>query len=151
MAAKTDSCRGRLWVSKNKIFSVWYLTHASYVGNTMATFVMQALGCEVSALNTVHFSRPQVLFMGCLGLCYYDRQSHRIQTSERHQSHRARDPGYLSRAPAKQSDRLRFLAFGVRAWSRSSQRNRIHSQGPQVQIREPLLGSDMSVLSSHLL
>lgn len=27
-----------------------------YVGNTMATFVMQALGCEVAALNTVHFS-----------------------------------------------------------------------------------------------
>ncbi|KAI5258877.1 Ribokinase-like protein [Aureobasidium subglaciale] len=28
----------------------------SYVGNTMATFVMQALGCEVSAINTVQFS-----------------------------------------------------------------------------------------------
>jgi pyridoxine kinase len=28
----------------------------SYVGNKMATFVMQALGCDVSALNTVHFS-----------------------------------------------------------------------------------------------
>lgn len=27
-----------------------------YVGNTMATFVMQSLGCEVAALNTVHFS-----------------------------------------------------------------------------------------------
>ncbi|KAH0292232.1 Ribokinase-like protein, partial [Aureobasidium sp. EXF-3399] len=27
-----------------------------YVGNTMATFVMQALGCEVSAINTVQFS-----------------------------------------------------------------------------------------------
>ncbi|KAF1986207.1 Ribokinase-like protein, partial [Aulographum hederae CBS 113979] len=27
-----------------------------YVGNTMATFVMQSLGCEVSAINTVHFS-----------------------------------------------------------------------------------------------
>ena len=27
----------------------------------MATFVMQALGCEVSALNTVHFSMPYVL------------------------------------------------------------------------------------------
>jgi hypothetical protein len=24
----------------------------------MATFVMQALGCDVSALNTVHFSMP---------------------------------------------------------------------------------------------
>ncbi|KAK8243920.1 Ribokinase-like protein [Phyllosticta capitalensis] len=27
-----------------------------YVGNTMATFIMQALGCEVSAINTVHYS-----------------------------------------------------------------------------------------------
>lgn len=27
-----------------------------YVGNTMATFIMQALGCEVAALNTVQFS-----------------------------------------------------------------------------------------------
>ena len=27
-----------------------------YVGNTMATFVMQSMGCEVAALNTVHFS-----------------------------------------------------------------------------------------------
>ncbi|KAI9741112.1 MAG: putative pyridoxal kinase [Cirrosporium novae-zelandiae] len=27
-----------------------------YVGNTMATFVMQSLGAEVAALNTVHFS-----------------------------------------------------------------------------------------------
>ncbi|MCJ1227424.1 putative pyridoxal kinase [Toensbergia leucococca] len=27
-----------------------------YVGNTMAAFVMQSLGCEVAALNTVHFS-----------------------------------------------------------------------------------------------
>ncbi|KAI9813060.1 MAG: putative pyridoxal kinase [Pycnora praestabilis] len=27
-----------------------------YVGNTMAAFVMQAMGCEVAALNTVHFS-----------------------------------------------------------------------------------------------
>ncbi|PNS20421.1 pyridoxal kinase [Sphaceloma murrayae] len=27
-----------------------------YVGNTMATFVMQSLGCEVSAINTVNFS-----------------------------------------------------------------------------------------------
>ncbi|KAI9662262.1 MAG: putative pyridoxal kinase [Bathelium mastoideum] len=27
-----------------------------YVGNTMASFVMQSLGCEVSAINTVNFS-----------------------------------------------------------------------------------------------
>jgi pyridoxal/pyridoxine/pyridoxamine kinase len=28
----------------------------SYVGNTMATFVMQSLGCEVCAMNTVNYS-----------------------------------------------------------------------------------------------
>lgn len=28
----------------------------SYVGNKMATFVMQSLGCDVSAINTVHYS-----------------------------------------------------------------------------------------------
>lgn len=29
----------------------------SYVGNKMATFVMQSLGCDVSAINTVHYSK----------------------------------------------------------------------------------------------
>ncbi|KAL8999459.1 MAG: hypothetical protein Q9169_001664 [Polycauliona sp. 2 TL-2023] len=28
----------------------------SYMGNTMAAFVMQTLGCEVAAMNTVHYS-----------------------------------------------------------------------------------------------
>ena len=28
-----------------------------HVGNTMAAFVMQALGCDVAALNTVQFSK----------------------------------------------------------------------------------------------
>ena len=32
-----------------------------YVGNTMATFIMQALGCEVAALNTVQFSTLSLL------------------------------------------------------------------------------------------
>jgi hypothetical protein len=32
------------------------LTIASFVGNTMATYVMQSLGCEVAGINTVHFS-----------------------------------------------------------------------------------------------
>ncbi|KAL8943130.1 MAG: hypothetical protein Q9216_001260 [Gyalolechia sp. 2 TL-2023] len=35
-----------------RAFSLW-LRH---VGNSMAVFVMQALGCEVAALNTVHYS-----------------------------------------------------------------------------------------------
>lgn len=30
--------------------------HLSYVGNKMASFVMQALGCDVCAINTVNFS-----------------------------------------------------------------------------------------------
>ena len=29
-----------------------------HVGNTMAAFVMQALGCDVAAVNTVQFSMP---------------------------------------------------------------------------------------------
>lgn len=32
------------------------LTYNRNVGNTMAAFVMQVLGCEVAALNTVQFS-----------------------------------------------------------------------------------------------
>ncbi|KAF2465048.1 Ribokinase-like protein [Lindgomyces ingoldianus] len=30
--------------------------HSRYVGNKMASFVMQSLGCDVSAINTVHYS-----------------------------------------------------------------------------------------------
>lgn len=33
------------------------LPWGSYVGNTMAAFVMQVLGYEVAALNTVQFSK----------------------------------------------------------------------------------------------
>jgi hypothetical protein len=32
----------------------------SYVGNKMATFVMQSMGCDVSAINTVNYSKPPV-------------------------------------------------------------------------------------------
>jgi hypothetical protein len=35
-----------------------------YVGNTMATFVMQAMGMEVAAINTVNFSKC-FLFLFC--------------------------------------------------------------------------------------
>ena len=31
-----------------------------YVGNTMATFVLQSLGCDVAAMNTVHFSKASI-------------------------------------------------------------------------------------------
>ena len=33
-----------------------HLTNRRYVGNTMAALVMQTLGCDVAALNTVQFS-----------------------------------------------------------------------------------------------
>lgn len=36
------------------------LNGSRYVGNTMATFCMQTLGCEVSAINTVNYSEQQV-------------------------------------------------------------------------------------------
>lgn len=39
----------------------YLMISSRYVGNTMATFIMQALGCEVAALNTVQFSRPSHL------------------------------------------------------------------------------------------
>lgn len=50
---------GGLWVSQTastKTRRLVLISSFRYVGNTMATFVMQALGCAVAALNTVHFS-----------------------------------------------------------------------------------------------
>jgi hypothetical protein len=44
-----------------KLCAVAAMYHRSsvlrYVGNKMATFVMQSMGCDVSAINTVHYSR----------------------------------------------------------------------------------------------
>jgi hypothetical protein len=37
-----------------------------YVGNKMATFVMQALGLDVAAMNTVHFSKSVSFSLLCL-------------------------------------------------------------------------------------
>jgi pyridoxal/pyridoxine/pyridoxamine kinase len=37
-------------------------TAIRYVGNKMATFVMQSLGCDVAAINTVHFSASLLQF-----------------------------------------------------------------------------------------
>lgn len=37
------------------------LMRRRYVGNTMAAFVMQVLGCEVAALNTVQFSMTPIV------------------------------------------------------------------------------------------
>lgn len=43
-------------VPETRVLAVASHVVYGYVGNTMATFVMQSLGCEVAALNTVHFS-----------------------------------------------------------------------------------------------
>lgn len=37
----------------------------SYVGNKIATIVMQSLGCDVAALNTVHFSASLLTITSC--------------------------------------------------------------------------------------
>ena len=58
-----------------------------YVGNTMAGFVMQSLGCEVAALNTVQFSMlVYMLQIDQLADCV-SRQSLRIWSSKRHSRH----------------------------------------------------------------
>ncbi|KAK4498890.1 hypothetical protein PRZ48_009400 [Zasmidium cellare] len=43
-------------VPETHVLAVASHVTAGYVGNTMATFCMQALGCEVSAIHTVNFS-----------------------------------------------------------------------------------------------
>ncbi|OAG41293.1 pyridoxal kinase, variant 1 [Fonsecaea monophora] len=60
-AAPSESCVASMQ-SQDRDQSQWLTVSGglsvlfSYVGNTMATFVMQALGCDVGAINTVHFS-----------------------------------------------------------------------------------------------
>lgn len=60
LRASTNVTTGRLRVGSPIINSTYrdlpLISTCSHVGNTMATFVMQSLGCEVAALNTVHFS-----------------------------------------------------------------------------------------------
>ncbi|EED17126.1 pyridoxal kinase, putative [Talaromyces stipitatus ATCC 10500] len=43
-------------VPETKVLAIASHVCYGFVGNTMATFVMQSLGCEVAAINTVHFS-----------------------------------------------------------------------------------------------
>ncbi|TLD24440.1 Ribokinase-like protein [Venturia nashicola] len=43
-------------IPETKVLAIASHVAYGYVGNTMATFVMQYLGCEVSAINTVHYS-----------------------------------------------------------------------------------------------
>ena len=74
-AALTDhSLQGRLWVSRpiarQSEVSIRLRLRVRYVGNTMATFVMQSLGCDVAALNTVHFSTEPKLLDSWMGYEY---------------------------------------------------------------------------------
>ena len=63
--ASQRSCTGEcLALTLNKdnpllelLFLCEGLRVSRHVGNTMAAFVMQTLGCDVAALNTVQFSR----------------------------------------------------------------------------------------------
>ncbi|KIN04105.1 hypothetical protein OIDMADRAFT_52034 [Oidiodendron maius Zn] len=43
-------------VPETRVLAIASHVSYGYVGNTMAVFVMQSLGCEVAAINTVHFS-----------------------------------------------------------------------------------------------
>ncbi|KAL1992522.1 hypothetical protein VTN49DRAFT_4554 [Thermomyces lanuginosus] len=43
-------------IPETKVLAIASHVSYGYVGNTMATFVMQSLGCEVAAIDTVHFS-----------------------------------------------------------------------------------------------
>ena len=58
------SYQGCLWVSlpiapiDHLARPIQSMTGYRYVGNKMAAFVMQTMGCDVAAINTVHFSMP---------------------------------------------------------------------------------------------
>lgn len=58
------------------------LKDPSYVGNTMAAFVMQSMGCEVAALNTVQFSMypDPPTFTANTAAYQYSRQSFRLSS-----------------------------------------------------------------------
>ena len=84
---------------KSKILHI--LSPHRHVGNSMAGLVMQSLGCEVAALNTVHFSKGfKLQGIGCYTHCPWlhysylglDRQSHGLQTVQRDPDNSRRDP-----------------------------------------------------------
>lgn len=65
MFAWLTRCEGCLWVSRGPSHFARALLFEealtkdlqnSYVGNKIAVFTMQSLGCDVAALNTVQFS-----------------------------------------------------------------------------------------------
>ncbi|KAF2028120.1 Ribokinase-like protein [Setomelanomma holmii] len=43
-------------IPETRVLAIASHCELRYVGNKMATFVMQSLGCDVSAINTVHYS-----------------------------------------------------------------------------------------------
>jgi hypothetical protein len=65
----------------------------SNVGNKIAVFTMQSLGCEVAALNTVQFSQSKLGTWQGNGplICPRFRQSHRLRAMEREPRHSSRD------------------------------------------------------------
>lgn len=88
-------------------------TDRRHVGNTMAVFVMQTLGCDVAALNTVHFSTHSTFLitahlrakdisnMLSLNKC---RQSYWLQAIQGHQDISGGNHRHLQWAKAKLSD-----------------------------------------------
>ena len=91
-------CLGRLRVSRGcsrrKRGHGRSLTLRRHVGNTMASFVMQYLGCEVSGLNTVQFSTElDSLVMPQAGVSWLwgARQPHGLQAVRGNQSIRRRN------------------------------------------------------------
>ncbi|KAI5289162.1 putative pyridoxal kinase [Ascosphaera aggregata] len=50
------SCSDDCLVPETKVLAIASHVAYGFVGNTMATFVMQSLGCDVTAINTVNFS-----------------------------------------------------------------------------------------------
>lgn len=62
----------------------------SYVGNKIAVFVLQALGCDVAALNTVQFSLfPFRPFAGPDLQLTLHRQPHGVPAVQGYQGHRS--------------------------------------------------------------
>jgi len=60
-------------IPETKVLAIASHVVYGYVGNTMATFVMQTLGLDVGAINTVQFSECGLFsFLFSVGLCFAD-------------------------------------------------------------------------------
>ena len=123
------SYQGCLWVSLPRTpidhlaRPTQSLTGYRYVGNKMAAFVMQTMGCDVAVINTVQFSMPNQtigpqsasseLLAAITHYYKHLRQSHRLQAVQRYQDICRRDISTLCRAQAKLPYRFRCHAHGV--------------------------------------